>query len=147
MRETVVVSNVIEAVPARVWEVLRDLGALDEWLPLVRECRLEGSGPGAKRFCTLANGVKLAERIEEVDEARKSIRYVVAEGDLPLEDYVGTVAVKALGPDRAEVSWHAHYTPAPGHADELRETFRGAFADGIRGLAAYCAAPPAAKTA
>lgn len=138
MKEIVGASGLIPVSPARAWEVISSLGGLDKWFPLVSACRLEGSGVGAKRFCTLANGEKLQERIEEVDDSQMRVRYSITASGLPLEGYVGTVVVRAIGAEETELSWHAEYSAAPEHAADLRETFRGAIVDGINGLASFC---------
>lgn len=143
MKEIVGASEVIHVPAAQAWEVIGSIGGLDKYFPVISACRLEGSGVGATRYCTLQNGVNLKERIDEVDQAQMRIRYAIIEAPLPLSGYVGTVQVKKIDATRCEVAWFAEYTPAPDHAEELREMFRGALGDGIKGLEQYCKKPTA----
>lgn len=138
MKEIVGASGVINVQAERVWKVISSLGGLDKWMPVVSFCRVEGSGAGAKRYCTLANGAEIKERIDEVDQKLMRVRYSITEAALPLKGYVGTVTVTPAEGSGAEVAWYAEYTPEPQHAMELRDMLRGAITDGIQGLEAYC---------
>ncbi len=57
----------------RVWEILNDFGNVEKFHPLVLNSRsltdLDG-GRGAERMCDFGKGVKLYERIVDVDEGR-----------------------------------------------------------------------------
>lgn len=138
MKEIVGASAVIAAPGSCAGEVIGSLGGLDKWFPLVSACRLEGSGAGARRFYTLPNGAEVQERIDEVDRNQMRVRYSITKAALPVDGYVGTVVVKAVDDAHSEIAWHAEYSPAPEHAAELREMLRGAIAEGINGLEAYC---------
>lgn len=138
MKEIVGASGVIAVPAARAWEVISGLNALDQWMPIVSSCRVEGSGVGARRYCTLANGAQLKERVDEVDQKQMRVRYSITESPLPLQGYVGTVIVTPAEGASAEITWYAEYTPTPEHSAQVREMLRAAIAEGIGGLETYC---------
>ena len=63
----------IAAPRERVWEILNDFGNVDKFHPLVLDSHslteLAG-GRGAERVCDFGKGVKLYERIVDVNEGR-----------------------------------------------------------------------------
>lgn len=62
---------VVQAPAARVWDAMRDVGAIHERLVagFVTDCRMEGDS----RVVTFANGLTARELIVDVDEAQRRV--------------------------------------------------------------------------
>ncbi|MEX0960193.1 MAG: SRPBCC family protein [Burkholderiales bacterium] len=137
MAYSVVVKKTVDAAPAKIWETIRGGDGLDKWLPVITQCRLEGSGAGATRYCTMANGAELKEKILEIDDTRRRFRYSIDEHPLPARNLRGTVEVKDAGAERAEVSWSAEFDSEPGAREELEGMFQEIYTGAINGLADF----------
>ena len=61
----------VDTTPERAWDALRDVGRIHQRLVkgFVTDCRLEGD----TREVTFANGMRLRERIVDVDEAQRRV--------------------------------------------------------------------------
>lgn len=116
MKKSFTFERELETQNEAVWKLLASLDRVDDWAPIITSCRLEGSGNGAKRYCTTADGGELVETILEVDAASRSIRYRVDEG-LPLSSYEGVFRLESRG-DKAAVVWTIE---AEGDADGLAQ--------------------------
>ena len=68
----------LRADPAKVWDAVRDVGAIHTRLArgFVTDTRLEGD----TRTVTFANGVVARERIIDIDDAKRRLAYSVVEG-------------------------------------------------------------------
>lgn len=131
------VSRKVNVDPDRVWNAIAAGDGLDKWLPVITYCRLEGSGAGATRYCTMANGAQLKERILEVDHARRVFRYSIDEHPLPARNLTGTVQISDLGDGATAVSWGARFEVEPADRNELEGMFRDVYDQAIRGLEAF----------
>jgi uncharacterized protein YndB with AHSA1/START domain len=131
------VSRRVNVDPGLVWNTIAAGDGLDKWLPVITQCRLEGSGAGATRYCTMANGAQLKERILEVDHARRVFRYSIDEHPLPARNLTGRVEIRDQGDGTASVSWGARFEVEPPYRSELEEMFRGVYEQAIRGLEAF----------
>ena len=50
-----------------VWEAIRNIGRLDVWFPIIETCKVDGNGPGATRYMTVAGGGgEIRDTIEEI---------------------------------------------------------------------------------
>jgi len=92
MQKTFEFEKVLGCEAGRAWDVLSRLDAVAEWAPMIAECRVEGSGPGAVRHCVTADGGKLKEKILSIDVATRTLHYSVEEG-LPVDAYTGRFAI------------------------------------------------------
>ena len=43
------------------WKLLRQLDGVQNWIPTITSCRVEGEGVGARRLCAVADGGKGGE--------------------------------------------------------------------------------------
>lgn len=137
MTYSVVVRKTVDVAPAKIWETIRAGDGLDKWLPVITHCRLEGSGEGATRFCTMANGAELKEKIVEIDDAGRRFRYSIDEHPLPAKNLRGSVEIKDAGTKGSEVSWGAEFDSEPQARAELEAMFQEIYSGAIDGLAAY----------
>ena len=137
MKEIVGVIDTI-AVPARKgWEGIAAIGGGDKWASMITSCRVEGGGPGEKRFCTMADGTDLEEVVEEVDHGAMRFRYRIVRG-LPVESYQGTIEIRAAGNAHPEITWYSAYAASEEIAEEFRQMLRGMLPGLIKGLEHYC---------
>lgn len=122
------------AAPDAVWRVIGDPGAISSWHPGVAESSLEGTGAGATRRCTLANGAKLVERIEAHNEARRSYTYSITDSPLPISNYRATLTVEQAD-GGCEVEWRGEFEPTGGaDPSELGEMIKGIYEGGLAAL-------------
>lgn len=133
----VTVTRRVEVDPHRVWSTIAAGDGLEKWLPVIAACRLDGSGEGAVRHCTMDNGAQLTERIVEVDHVRRVFRYTIDEHPLPANGLTGAVEVRADTPVGSVVSWGASFDAEPQHREQLEAMFRDVYDQAIRGLEVY----------
>jgi mxaD protein len=104
---TVHVRDSFEAPADAVWGHFRDFGGLSKWAgAMIKSCSVEGEGVGAVRTLTLAQGNPLRERLVQFDDADRSFSYaIIGPCDLPVDDYVGSVKLRAVGAKRTTIDW------------------------------------------
>jgi uncharacterized protein YndB with AHSA1/START domain len=134
---TVKITKSIDVNPQTVWRTISAGDGLDKWLPVITQCRLEGSGEGATRYCTMANGAQLTEKIVEVDHSHRRFRYTIDDHPLPARNLAGTVEIRDLGSDRSEVSWSADFDAEEPQRAALEGMFREVYSGAIDGLANF----------
>jgi hypothetical protein len=98
---------VIDASPERVWDALRDWGALHVRLVpgFATDARLDGED----RIVTFANGSVLRERLVDLDEDARRLVWSVA--DPPYEHHSASAEVFAEGARRSRFVWTADFLP------------------------------------
>ena len=107
-------SKILAATPDRVWEVVRDFGALSDWFPFVVGTELRGGGPqtvGVVRANTLETGGVIEERLLELSERNRRIVYEIISGEVPTRNYVATLRIHGVDadPSRCFVDWSARF--------------------------------------
>jgi hypothetical protein len=75
--------------PAKVWAIVREFGGLDEWMPGIESCKLEGDD----RLLGL-RGITIRERLVARDEQKRAITYSIVESPLNLEHHEATITVE-----------------------------------------------------
>jgi Polyketide cyclase / dehydrase and lipid transport/Domain of unknown function (DUF4331) len=103
--QTVAESVALDADPDEVWSLI---GSFDlSWHPLVARVRLTGTGIGQLRTMETLDGKEIVERLEAIDNAKRSIRYTSIAG-IAASHYTGTLEVKPNG--RGSVAeWRVQY--------------------------------------
>jgi len=98
---------VIDAPPERVWDALRDVGAIHQRLApgFVTDVKLE---PGA-RMVTFGNGMVVREIIVDVDEDARRVAWSATGG--PLSHHNASAQVFAEGAGRTRFVWIADLLP------------------------------------
>lgn len=137
MNEITGIKVKIAAPAGRLWDVIASIGGVDQWSPVITSCRVEGSGAGAKRFCTMSDGTKLKEVVDEIDNSAMRFSYSITQG-LPVEDYQGTLIVKPVDHKSSEVTWYSAYAAPQEIADGFRRMIRDALTASLKGLEEYC---------
>lgn len=133
--QTISITQHIHAPAEVVWQLVASGGGVDRWLPLVTSCRLEGTGPGARRVCTTAHG-PIEETLELVDHATRLFRYRVdRQAMLPVSRARGTFHVADAGPGASEILWFLEVELIDGASfDEVRAGLGQVLAAGCAGL-------------
>ncbi|MBI4665187.1 MAG: SRPBCC family protein [Nitrospinae bacterium] len=137
MKEIVGVMVKLSVPAEKVWKVIASVGGVDKWSPMITSCRVEGAGPGSKRFCEMGDGTKLNEVVDEIDESHKRFKYRITSG-LPVEGYEGTIEVKAVDGGATQVTWWSAYAAGADVAEGMRQMIREALGASLLGLEKYC---------
>lgn len=134
MIATVTVTKIIDAPSDSVWLALKSIDGLDRWFPVIQSCRVEGEGVGAIRILGLADGGEMRDRILEIADLARRLRYDRFRSPFPVESYVGTVLVEDRPDRRSQVTWEVQIDVGASHKDALVSFIEGALADGLGGL-------------
>jgi len=124
----------INASADAAWKTIRDFGGIDEFVASIAACKVKGSGVGATRTITFEGGGEIVERLEALDNAKRSLTYSIIAGELPFENYLSTMAVRDLGPGRCEVAWSCSFTPAGAPEADCKKIVEGVYTEGFDGL-------------
>lgn len=94
-----------------VWQRIRDFTDIRSWLPGVTACEMQGEGVGAIRTLTVMDGSQVREKLEALDEDRRSFSYSIVEapGFSADQHYRATVHVESLDDNRCQVHWSATF--------------------------------------
>lgn len=135
--KTVAVSRRLNVPAGAAWNVVRTGADMERWVPAITACRLEGSGPGARRVCTI-QGEDLVESIETVDEANRLFQYRIHEQTLmPVRSVLGTLHVTATGAAESEVLWFVSFDMDDEKAwPAVKAGIEGMYHAGLEGLEA-----------
>jgi carbon monoxide dehydrogenase subunit G len=116
---------VVEDRPERVWDAIRDVGALHIRLVpgFVTGCRLDGDA----RIVTFANGMVAREPIIDLDDHARRLVWSTDGG--PLTHYNASVQVFAEHEGRTRVVWIADLLP-----NEMAETIGGMIDQGMSAM-------------
>jgi len=120
-----------------VWQTIRSFDGVDTYLPVVVSCNITGNEVGAKRHCTLENGMKLDETLEYLSDEERTLKYSINDEGTPFKGYMGTVSVRELPDGRAEVSWSTTFKANGAPEEELIsmvEEMLGVAIDGLEKL-------------
>ena len=115
--QTVAKSVALDADPDEVWSVI---GSFDlSWHPRVARVRLTGTGIGQLRTMETLDGREIVERLEAIDNAKRSMRYTNISG-IAASHYTGTLEVTPKG--RGSLAeWRVQYL-ANGQPDIVVKT-------------------------
>jgi len=96
----------IDRSPDEAWKVVREFGGLDEWMPGVESCTVEGD------VRTLGMmGIEVKEQLRSIDEAARSVSYSVIESPMRnLESHLATITVEPEGTG-SHVTWSVDVVP------------------------------------
>lgn len=130
------VNEPIAAPAARVWELVRDFGGVAQWGgPALQSCTVEGAGVGAVRRIGLPGGLAIAERLEALDDAGRTLSYaIVGKSPIPVKDYLATIRIVEDGPQASRVDWSSNFEPDGASAEQAQALVRGVYTGGIAGL-------------
>ncbi len=123
-------------VPADVvWNAIRNIGRLDVWFPFIETCRVEGTGAGALRYMTIANGGgEIKDSIEEIDDSNRRLVYLRPGSPFPVSYYQGTVEVFSSYDGLGVVVWTIDFESKPEDVAAVAELVQGAISAGLEGM-------------
>lgn len=111
--------------PEKLWESLRDVGAVSSFLNIVAESSLDGD----KRSCTMADGAVLSETILGIDEDHHRVAYTITDSPFPIEAHAASMQVFDAGKGRSTFRWITDVKP-----DALAEGLSPMLAGAVAGL-------------
>ncbi|MEF8816077.1 MAG: SRPBCC family protein [Salinibacter sp.] len=121
-----------------VWQIVRDFGAIDDYVPPITSACLSGEGLGAERTLTLADGGEVTERLTGRDEADRTLRYTLVEGPLPVKNYEGRLSVDSIDASSCAVTWASTFDVVDPPEEAVAATFSELYAAGLAGLKQRC---------
>ena len=114
------------AAPAeRVWDVVRDVGAVHT--RFAREFVVDTSLDGTSRLVTFANGMAVREQIVDIDERERRLAYSIVEWQLTHHN--ASFQVFPVGGTRTRLVWIADLLP-----DELADVVDGFMEQGCAAI-------------
>jgi Polyketide cyclase / dehydrase and lipid transport len=128
------VTKILNVPSDRVWAAIKSVGGLDQWFPIIATCKVEGAGVGAIRILELAGGGEMRDRIIEIADRERRLRYDRFQLPFPVAKYFGTVEVRNRGDSQSEISWSIQMDVDADKKDELNLLIQSAISDGIDGL-------------
>jgi carbon monoxide dehydrogenase subunit G len=103
----------IDRSPDDVWALIRGFGTINEWMPGIDSCTVEGD---VRTIGTM--GIEIKEQLRELDETARRTAYSVIESPMGnLESHLATITVAAEG-SGSRVTWAVEVSP-----DELLGLF------------------------
>jgi len=96
----------IDAQADKVWETVSGFDKVEQYIPLMKNTVLEGSGVGATRVIesVMPDGSinTIKERLEFIDESQKMLQFIVLETLMPFEKCIVTIKVTPLENNKTE---------------------------------------------
>ena len=122
----VYISTAIGAPADRIWQTIRDFNALPDWVPAVRESRIEGGQPadqvGCVRAFRLQDGGFLRERLLALSDYDFSVTYAILESPMGVENYIATLKLAPITDgNRTFAEWTAEFDCDPANEAELTD--------------------------
>lgn len=135
---TVYRSRQIAAPPEKVWEIVKDFGGLDRWVPAVPgpiELTGDADVPGTERIFRQEGEIAFVERFVSNDDAARVHAYTVSKATFPIRDHQATIRVSENG-DGSLVEWHAEFETDEGYGEAIAESMAtGTYDPGLEELA------------
>ena len=124
----------IKAPAEPVWSTVANFGSAHTYFPAVVDCRVEGSGVGARRHLKTDIGGTTVSELIELDHQRMAMSYRVIESTLPFQDYRSRIIVKPTE-GGCDVLYASRFLPK-GDADprEIRDFISAQLDSAIEGL-------------
>ena len=103
----------IERSPDDVWKIVREFGTLNEWMPGVETCTLDGDVRTIGMM-----GIEIKEQLRSLDDDARTVSYSVVASPMDnLESHLATITVAPEGAG-THLTWAVDVTP-----DELLGLF------------------------
>jgi ribosome-associated toxin RatA of RatAB toxin-antitoxin module len=125
-------SKAFDVSAERMWERVGDFHRLQTWLPGIEA--EEKIDEGRARRLTLGGGMQMVEKL--LDEGQRQYTYTIAEGPLPITNYVSTLRVRDAGEDACIVEWESEFDPVGIPDDQAVAIVEAIYDAGLNGLSA-----------
>lgn len=111
----------------RIFSNLGDFTGIE--LETIKTKKITGSGIGALRDLTLADGARVIERCENYDANSRTLTYSIINDDhpLPFKYYVATLVVHPTGPNSCRVDWWSNFDVKSGAEEDALKMARGIY--------------------
>jgi hypothetical protein len=110
----------------KIWEVTRDFGGINLWLPGISEIRVQDNVRYIKVF-----GADVAERLVKIDEENRTICYSVISG-VELTKHLACISLIKLDDDTTQAIWSFEVEP-----DSMEQALAGIYNAGLEALEKY----------
>lgn len=124
----------LQAPAEEVWKTVRDFGRVGEYVAAVLRIQTQGRGVGALRTLTLRNEVRVRERLESLNDQKKTLSYSVLETPLAMKGYFATMKIKDLGEGRCELTWESAFQAQESEEGRIKRVIERLYALGFEGL-------------
>lgn len=127
-------SALVDQPAAKVWAMIGDYGALDQWHPAVVKLDLSGdAASGLYRTLTLPDGGTLNEKLIDHSDGGMSYSYSIESGVLPVANYVSTLSVRPArhDPGMSVVEWSSSFDPTGIGNGQARDMIGGIYLAGF----------------
>jgi hypothetical protein len=106
------VTKQLAASPDAVWAVLADFGNVD-WIPGPSDVRVEGEGPGMRRFIAASTEKPVIETLIWIKPDERALSYEIANNPMPVSRFVAvnTVSESTDAVGESIVVWDIDYEP------------------------------------
>jgi hypothetical protein len=137
MKHSTTVEREISGSADVIWATISAGGNVHQWFPMIQSCRLEGAGEGAARFCVMADGSDLEERIIEINHDARLFRYAISQHPLPAREVIASMEVKDVGNGKTIIAWGAEFEAGEETAAQVKEMLQMVYSQGIQSLEDY----------
>ena len=114
----------------QLWRTIGGFNALPAWHPAIATSEASGEDKGATRTLGLAGGGSIVERLEDAYPKRRSYRYSILSGPLPVADYLSELHVIDNGDGSSTVEWSSEFQPKGTSENDAVSTMRGVYQAG-----------------
>jgi len=130
MKKTISTTHTINAPSNKVWANISKATGVNEWLPVITSCHLDGD----KRVCLTDQG-EMNETILKIDHENLEFQYSIDRQPLlPIENVVGTMKVNEYG-EQTQLQWDLEFTIKDESLFEMvKQAVEGMYAAGAAGL-------------
>ena len=134
IRTEIRVVQKIKMKPKTVWRIISAVGGVQNWVPMIKDCRLEGRGVGAYRICTTANGI-IREVIDKIEHRECLFEYsIVEQSIMPFHNFKGTIKVTGKSEEFTEIQWKGAYDISECFEKQMKIQLQEMFEQAIQGL-------------
>ncbi|MBF0852289.1 SRPBCC family protein [Gluconobacter sp. R75690] len=120
----VMASSVLPASVSSVWGLIRDFGALGNWLPGVKSCVIEGDEAGdrvgAIRRLEMGDVGVIREQLLALSDVDHAVTFSIIESALPIGNYRSTISLLPITDgDRTFIQWRGQFEAPVEHAASM----------------------------
>jgi hypothetical protein len=121
----------VKATPAAVWAKIGPFCAIQDWLPPVGTCTLDGKTPPTRTLVTKDGKATFVELQTARNDARRSYSYAFVSSPLPVRRYTSTIKVSAGRHGTSTVTWTGAYIPDHGKEKDAADALAGIYQAGL----------------
>jgi carbon monoxide dehydrogenase subunit G len=114
----------IDKDPDEIWKLIREFGALADYMPGVESCTVDGDVRTLEMM-----GITIKEQLREIDDDTRRLTYSVVESPMGnMQSHEATIAIDPEG-SGSHVTWTVEVEPA-----DLLPIFQGAYDNAVTAL-------------